>query len=83
MKKLFPIAIVAVFGQMAFASCTKKTNSSGQYTCTCSYKPFGASADTTTKTTFGTGTTQSQASSACSTLQTDYQLVDATASCHI
>lgn len=82
MKKLLPIAVVALFGALTFASC-KKTNSSGQYTCSCTYKGSSTGTDTTTKTTFGTGTTQSQASSACNTLQSDYRLVDASAACHL
>jgi len=83
MKKLFPIAIIAVFAVMTFTTSCKKTNSSGQYTCTCTYKVTGATADSTTKIVFPTGYTQSQSSSACSSEQTSLATLWPGATCSL
>jgi hypothetical protein len=62
MKKLFPIAIIAVFGLMTFASCSKKNSSSS---CTCKL-PGSGTADTTFSYTAYTGYTSLSASCAAS-----------------
>jgi len=84
MKKLIPIAFIAVFGALTLTTSCKKSSTNGSYTCSCTFKGSSTGADTTEKVTYGNGTTtQSQAQSACNTLQTDYQLIDPAAKCSL
>jgi hypothetical protein len=83
MKKLFPVFLAAVSGTLMFTTSCKKTNSSGQYTCSCTYKGSSTGADTTIKTVYPTGVTQSEASSYCSTNQTTIQIIDPTGTCSL
>ena len=83
MKKLFPIAIIAVCGVLAFASCTKKTNSSGQYTCSCTFKGSSTGADTTEKSVYPAGLSQATATTDCNAQQTTIQAIDPTGKCSL
>ena len=78
MKKLFPLAIIAVFGLLSFASCTKSSSTSS--TCTCTYKNPSSGVDTTVKYTSAPSGTLT---SFCSAEQTAYQLIDPSEKCNL
>ncbi len=82
MKKLFPTAIIAVLGVLTLApSCTKKSDPTGNYTCTCIITTAGVT--DTVKAPF-TGVTNGTASADCGKLQTTYTSAGASsASCHL
>ncbi len=71
MKKLFPIAIIAVFGLLTFGSCSKKSSTAS--TCTCKTK-----SSTLADTTFSFSTVAAGYSSLtayCSYTDSVYKLV--------
>ena len=80
MKKLIPIAVIAVFGTLTMLSCKKSdSDPTGNYTCTCSYK-FG-SFDTSMAIPIN-GQKKSAATSACTAEQTNIRSTfDSTATC--
>ena len=79
MKKLFPIAIVAVFGLLSFASCSKKSTTSS--TCTCKYPSPFTTHDTTVS--FSNAGTYSSVTAACSAADSVYKLIGTGYGCHM
>ena len=72
MKKIFPIAIIAVSGLLIFGSCSKKSsNPTGIYKCVCNFTISGVA--TTNDTVFvSPSEAQSTAQTQCSTAATSY-----------
>jgi hypothetical protein len=81
MKKMFPIAIIALTSLTALVvtSCTKKN--SGTSTCTCTYKGGVTGGDTTIKYTAPVG--YSSLSDYCNAENTAVKTIDPTGSCHL
>jgi len=78
MKKLIPIAVIAVFGTLTMLSC-KKSSSTGNYTCTCTFKWI--SGDTTIASTFP-NISKSTAQTDCDSFQKLWRNTgDSTATC--
>lgn len=77
MKKLIPMAVIAVFGALSIVSC-KKSSSTGNYTCSCTYKLFGT--DTTQSYTYA-GVTKDSATKGCHDVQTVIQMLDSAGTC--
>jgi len=75
MKKMIPVAAMAVFALM-FTSCKK------DYTCSCTVTVTGQSTTTPVSATF-TKTTKSDAQSNCDKMKTTYTTAATTADCHI
>jgi hypothetical protein len=72
MKKLFPIAVIAVFGALTLStSCKKSSNSTGNYTCTCIVTTTGANTKDTIALPFN-GVTKGTATTDCNDAQTTY-----------
>jgi len=79
MKKLIPIAVIAVFGTLTMLSCKKSdSDPTGNYTCTCKYNMFGT--DTTVAFPIN-GLKKSQATTTCTSNQTNFRTVDSSATC--
>ena len=55
MKKIFPVAIIALFGVVLYTSCTKnEADAAASYVCSCSYPSKLAGEDSVVvRTTFG------------------------------
>ncbi|MDR3678527.1 MAG: hypothetical protein P4L41_01085 [Flavipsychrobacter sp.] len=69
MKKLIPIAVIAMFGALSFTSCSKSSSSdpTGNYNCICT---ISAGGQTTTDTITLNNIKKSQASTECNASQT-------------
>jgi hypothetical protein len=76
MKKLLPIAVIAVMGLLSFASCSKKSSSSK---CTCTTP--GVTKDTTFS--FTNAGSYSSLSAACSSLDSGYKAIGSAYGCHL
>jgi len=81
MKKLIPIAVIAVFGTLTMLSCKKSdSDPTGNYTCTCTYKLNGT--DTSLALPIN-GQKKSVATNACSSSQTQLRTYYPDASCSL
>lgn len=79
MKKLFPIAVIALAASVAFTSCKKKTTDpTGNYTCTCIFTLAGVT-DTAAYTY--TSVTKSVATTDCNTESSAFTSQGFTGSC--
>lgn len=82
MKKLIPIAVIAVFGALSMVSCKKSSSSTGNYTCTCTYKWMISGSDTTMTVPFN-GFVKATAQTDCDSEQTLLRNVDSAATCSL
>ena len=80
MKKLFPIALIALFAALTvLPSCSK--SDSTNYTCTCTFKSPLSGNDTTIKNNEGSNKTTAQ--QACDSAKTGLLYFDSSAACHL
>ena len=77
MKKLFPVALITVFGLLTFASCSKKSSSSS---CTCKYK---VSTTKDSSFSFSSAGSFSSLTAACDTFNSIYSLQGTGYGCHL
>ncbi|MGN6568204.1 MAG: hypothetical protein ACTHJ0_09640 [Flavipsychrobacter sp.] len=80
MKKLIPIAVIATFGILSFASCKKSSNDTGNYTCTCTFHNPFTGVDTSQSFTYSNAK-KSDATNGCNANQTNLRQVDSAATC--
>ena len=73
MKKMLPVAVIAMFAALSFSSCVKTTdNPEGVFTCTC---VFSDSLSIDSTSTVYSREKLNQATTQCAATQTEYQKI--------
>ena len=87
MKKIFPFAMIAIFGASYFTSCTKNNNNEGDnssYYCDCGYKSVRTGADSVVSgVTYGYNWSAGAAATQCGLHQDTLQITYPNITCGI